>query len=112
VSIASPKVSADAPGSGVTDSRLTDGARAAPGGSDRRLPRLLAGYTIGLAGLAAAGLYAPLLAAAAPLAGLAAGRPILALALAAAAAAAADGSAARARRPGVTEGSGSRGRRP
>jgi hypothetical protein len=36
----------------------------------RRLPRLLIGYTLGLAALAAAGLYAPLLAVAAPLAGL------------------------------------------
>jgi MFS family permease len=35
-----------------------------------RLPRLLAGYTLGLALLTAAGLYAPLLAVAAPLAGL------------------------------------------
>jgi hypothetical protein len=36
----------------------------------RRLPRLLARYALGLATLAAAGLYAPLVAVAAPLAGL------------------------------------------
>ena len=118
------------------------GARGSAAGSHqyRRLPRLLAGYACGLAVLTAAGLYAPLLAVAAPLAGLclgptlatlfgaaasaaprgggtetqswinsimnagaaagaalaglAAGRPILALALAAAAAAAAAASAA------------------
>jgi MFS family permease len=51
------------------------GARAkdpGPGGhpQDQRLPRLLAAYTCGLAVLTAAGLYAPLLAVAAPLAGL------------------------------------------
>ena len=44
-------------------------AAAADSGA-RRLPRLLAGYTAGLAGLTAAGLYPPLLALAAPLAGL------------------------------------------
>jgi predicted MFS family arabinose efflux permease len=121
---------------------LLFGARgAAPGARPyQRLPRLLAGYTCGLAVLTLAGLYAPLLAVAAPLAGLclgptlatlfgaaagaaprgagtetqawinsimnggaaggaalaglASGRPILALALAAAAAAAAAASAA------------------
>lgn len=113
------------------------------GGAGRRLPRLLACYTLGLAALAAAGLDAPLLAAAAPLtglclgptlatlfslagsaaaphggteaqgwlnsvmnagaaggaalAGLSAGRPVLALALAAAAAAAATAAASRGR---------------
>jgi MFS family permease len=46
------------------------GARTPPAGPHRRLPRLLACYAIGLAGLTAAGLYAPLLAVAAPLAGL------------------------------------------
>jgi MFS family permease len=51
---------------------LLFGARgAAPGAHPyRRLPRLLAGYACGLAVLTAAGLYAPLLAVAAPLAGL------------------------------------------
>ena len=44
------------------------GARA--GEADRRLPRLLACYTLGLAALTAASLYPPLLAVAAPLAGL------------------------------------------
>jgi MFS family permease len=51
----------------------------------RRLPRLLTGYTLGLAALAAAGLYAPLLAVAAPLAGLCLG-PTLATLFGAAAA--------------------------
>ena len=45
------------------------GTQAADTGA-RRLPRLLAGYTAGLTGLTAAGLYPPLLALAAPLAGL------------------------------------------
>jgi MFS family permease len=53
----------------------------------RRLPRLLIGYTLGLGTLAAAGLYAPLLAVAAPLAGLCLG-PTLATLFGAAAAAA------------------------
>jgi MFS family permease len=44
------------------------GARA--GGTSRRLPRLLACYALGLAALTAASLYPPLLAVAAPLAGL------------------------------------------
>jgi MFS family permease len=52
-----------------------------------RLPRLLAGYTLGLAVLAAAGLYAPLLGAAAPLAGLCLGATLATLFSAAAAAA-------------------------
>ena len=57
----------------------------------RRLPRLLAGYACGLAVLTAAGLYAPLLAVAAPLAGLCLG-PTLATLFGAAAAAAPRGS--------------------
>jgi len=52
-----------------------------------RLPRLLCGYTLGLAALAAAGLDAPLLAVAAPLAGLCLG-PTLATLFGAAAGAA------------------------
>jgi MFS family permease len=60
-------------------------ATASPAG--RRLPRLLTGYALGLAVLSAAGLYAPLLAAAAPLAGLCLG-PTLATLFGAAAAAA------------------------
>ena len=49
------------------------GARAAahgPAAASRRLPRLLACYALGLAVLAAAALHAPLIAVAAPLAGL------------------------------------------
>jgi hypothetical protein len=65
---------------------LVLGARAPDAGA-RRLPRLLAGYTIGLAGLAAASLYAPLLGVAAPLAGLCLG-PALATLFSATAAAA------------------------
>jgi MFS family permease len=53
----------------------------------QRLPRLLAGYACGLAMLAVAGLYAPLLAVAAPLAGLCLG-PTLATLFGAAASAA------------------------
>jgi MFS family permease len=60
-------------------------ASPSPGPRDRRLPRLLIGYTIGLAVLAAAGLDAPLLAVAAPLAGLCLG-PTLATLFGAAAA--------------------------
>jgi len=56
-----------------------------------RLPRLLAGYACGLAVLTAAGLYAPLLVVAAPLAGLCLG-PTLATLFGAAAAAAPRGS--------------------
>jgi hypothetical protein len=52
-----------------------------------RLPRLLAGYACGLGLLTAAGLYAPLLAVAAPLAGLCLGSALAALFGAAAAAA-------------------------
>ena len=65
------------------------GVRGAAAGSrpDRRLPRLLAGYAGGLAVLTAAGLYAPLLAVAAPLAGLCLG-PTLATLFGAAASAA------------------------
>jgi len=51
----------------------------------RRLPRLLMGYALGLAALAAAGFYAPLLAVAAPVAGLCLG-PTLATLFGAAAA--------------------------
>jgi MFS family permease len=57
----------------------------------RRLPRLLAGYTAGLAGLTAAGLYPPLLGLAAPLAGLCLG-PALATLFSATAGAAPRGS--------------------
>jgi MFS family permease len=46
------------------------GVRPSAAGTYRRLPRLLACYTLGLVALTAAGLYAPLLAVAAPLAGL------------------------------------------
>jgi MFS family permease len=49
---------------------LLIGARQSAGDTNRRLPRLLACYTLGLAALTAASLYAPLLAVAAPLAGL------------------------------------------
>jgi MFS family permease len=66
------------------------GARPSPGGGRWRLPRLLAGYTAGLAALTAAGLYAPLLAVAAPLAGLCLG-PTLATLFSAAAGAAPHG---------------------
>jgi MFS family permease len=48
-------------------------------GGGRGLPRLLAGYAAGLAALAAAGLYPPLLAVAAPLAGLFLGPTLAAL---------------------------------
>jgi len=51
----------------------------AGGAAHRRLPRLLAGYTAGLAALAAAGRYPPLLAVAAPLAGLFLGPTLAAL---------------------------------
>ncbi len=73
------------------------GARSSAGdheggwGGARGLPRLLAGYTIGLAGLTAAALYAPLLAVATPLAGLCLG-PTLATLFSTAASAAPDGS--------------------
>ena len=49
---------------------LTAGLTTGRGGYSRRLPRLLAGYALGLAGLTAASLYGPLLGVAAPLAGL------------------------------------------
>ena len=49
---------------------LLIGVRPLPGGQSRRLTLLLAAYAAGLVGLAAAALYPPLLAAAAPLAGL------------------------------------------
>jgi len=67
------------------------GARGHPAGEHRRLPRLLAGYALGLTTLTAAGLYPPLLAVAAPLAGLCLG-PTLATLFAGAAAAAPSGS--------------------
>jgi hypothetical protein len=73
-------------------------ARPAAGGASeggwrggRGLPRLLAGYTAGLAALAAAGLYPPLLAVAAPLAGIFLG-PTLATLFESAAGAASQGS--------------------
>jgi MFS family permease len=53
----------------VTGSLLL-GARTPRGGRSAHLSRLLSGYTAGLAALAAASLFAPLLAVAAPLAGL------------------------------------------
>jgi hypothetical protein len=46
------------------------GSGALAGETGRRLPRLLACYALGLAALTAASLYAPLIAVAAPLAGL------------------------------------------
>ncbi len=67
------------------------GTRAPDGGAHRRLPRLLAGYAAGLAGLAAASLYPPLLVLAAPLAGLCLG-PALATLFSATASAAPHGS--------------------
>jgi MFS family permease len=66
------------------------GARVSPG-PDGRLPRLLAGYTAGLVVLTVASLYPPLLAVAAPLAGLCLG-PTLATLFGAAASAAPRGS--------------------
>jgi molybdopterin-binding protein len=67
------------------------GARARPaGGGGGRLTRLLCGYALGLAALTAAGLDGPLLAVAAPLAGLCLG-PTLATLFGAAAGAAPDG---------------------
>jgi MFS family permease len=65
-------------------------ASPSPSPHDRRLPRLLIGYTLGLGVLTAAGLDAPLLAVAAPLAGLCLG-PTLATLFGAAAAAAPHG---------------------
>src|SRR5690348_14734394 len=70
-----------------TSGARTPGARTSPG----RLPRLLACYAGGLAVLTAAGLYPPLLAVAAPLAGLFLG-PVLATLFSGAAAAAPSGS--------------------
>ena len=66
----------------------TSAAESAEG--SRRLPRLLARYALGLATLAAAGLYAPLVAVAAPLAGLCLG-PSLATLFGLASSAAPDG---------------------
>jgi MFS family permease len=76
----------------ITGSLLL-GARPARAGArapEPRLGRLLAGYALGLAGLTAAGLYAPLLAIAAPVAGLCLG-PALATLFSAAGAAAPPG---------------------
>jgi hypothetical protein len=70
-----------------TSGAQTSGARASPG----RLPRLLACYAGGLAVLTSAGFYPPLLAVAAPLAGLFLG-PVLATLFSGAAAAAPSGS--------------------
>jgi MFS family permease len=66
----------------------TSAAESAEG--SRRLPRLLARYALGLAALTAAGLYAPLVAVAAPLAGLCLG-PSLATLFGLASSAAPDG---------------------
>ena len=77
---------AQASGARASGARIS-GARASPG----RLPRLLACYAGGLAVLTAAGLYPPLLAVAAPLAGLFLG-PVLATLFGGAAAAAPSGS--------------------
>jgi MFS family permease len=76
-------------GSLLLGARASADPSADPGASQgrRRLPRLLAGYAGGLALLTAAGLYAPLLAVAAPLAGLCLG-PTLATLFGAAASAA------------------------
>jgi len=63
---------------------------AEPAEGSRRLPRLLARYALGLAALAAAALYAPLVAVAAPLAGLCLG-PSLATLFGLASSAAPDG---------------------
>ncbi len=66
---AGPRPGAAAEAGGGCGARAA--ARPAPrGGYSRRLPRLLAGYALGLAGLTAASLYGPLLGVAAPLAGL------------------------------------------
>ncbi len=69
---------------------LLPGARRPAADTSRRLPRLLACYTLGLAVLTASGWYAPLLAVAAPLAGLCLG-PVLATLFSLASSAAADG---------------------
>jgi MFS family permease len=58
------------PVSGSQNQAADAGTPAADTGVRRLPPRLLAGYTAGLTGLTAAGLYPPLLALAAPLAGL------------------------------------------
>jgi MFS family permease len=71
----------------ILGSLLLGARRSAASLDDRRLPRLLIGYTLGLAALAAAGLDAPLLAVAAPVAGLCLG-PTLATLFGAAAASA------------------------
>jgi MFS family permease len=78
----------------VTGSLLL-GARTPPGGRSARLSRLLSGYTAGLAALAAASLFPPLLAVAAPLAGLCMG-PALATLFSAAGGAAPRGNGAEA----------------
>jgi MFS family permease len=71
---------------------LLIGTRGPAPETGRRLPRLLACYALGLAALTAASLYPPLLAVAAPLAGLCLG-PSLATLFNLASASAADGSA-------------------
>ncbi|MBO0774752.1 MAG: hypothetical protein J2P34_00445, partial [Actinobacteria bacterium] len=71
------------------------GTRSPAAGTQLRLPRFLAGYTLGLAALTAAGLYAPLLGLAAPLAGLCLG-PTLATLFTAAATAAPQGNSTEA----------------
>lgn len=68
------------------------GARGAAPETGRRLPRLLACYALGLAALTAASLYPPLLAVAAPLAGLCLG-PSLATLFSLASGSTADGAA-------------------
>ena len=78
----------------VTGSLLL-GARRPRGGRSARLSQLLSGYTAGLAALAAASLFPPLLALAAPLAGLCMG-PALATLFSAAGAAAERGNGAEA----------------
>jgi len=78
-------------GSLLLGTRAAPAGPAAAAGPAGRLPRLLAGYTAGLVVLAAAGLYAPLLAVAAPLAGLCLG-PTLATLFTAAASASPPGS--------------------
>ena len=78
----------------ITGSLLL-GARTPQSGRSARLPRLLSGYTAGLAALAAASLFPPLLAVAAPLAGLCLG-PALATLFSSAGSAAPRGNAAEA----------------
>src|SRR6266699_3228048 len=67
---AGPRPGTAAEAGGGCGARAAAGRAAPRGGSTRRLPRPLAGYALGLAGLTAASLYGPLLGVAAPLAGL------------------------------------------